>query len=475
LNLATAALEDQAVRIQAELRELRSRRNSLTRICRLPEEILVNIFKLFRNMLSSSKNADNVWYNTSVITVNMKWTRVTFVCRHLQGVALAECSLWDHIKWGWPEEFILSCLQRARDYPLTLLAMHDSSFLAMGQDLMRFLFKHAPSARSIELIDVRNKRILQQPLPRLHWLKINFHETIYLDKRFLGGACDALAVLEICAVTMDARNHLPEFPSLRELHVDFLYPDEGGIQSFYKIFENTPVLETISIGSVFLSNNEDGDVSHEPHMPISLPFLRKTYLDSDVDFTLACLRTLPSPSHQLSVRLPYTYEIEEPKQTAVFNHLSEYWKRKTGEEYLPFGRINCRHIGLVEVQMGAHDQASDRPTVFFCSMASINLEYSYWSHVETLNLDGTKNSTEILVHSVMRLLTRLRSIVIHSFSPTAEDKQNLRTWFSSQSLSARPIVQDITFIDRVGENGWEDVFEELKDSALGIRIHWRES
>jgi hypothetical protein len=94
---------------------------------------------------------------------------------------------------------------------------------------------------------------------------------------------------------------------------------------------------------------------------IRLPFLRKTYLHSDIDFTLACLCTLPLPYHQLLVSLPYTYQIEVEKQTAVFNYLSEYRKRKTGEEYLPFGRINCRYVGLIEVQMRARDQAGDRP------------------------------------------------------------------------------------------------------------------
>jgi hypothetical protein len=90
--------------------------------------------------------------------------------------------------------------------------MHDSTILEKGQDLMGFVFKHAPSTCSIELIDMRNERILHQPLPRLRWPKTNIHEMIYLDKRFLGGACDALAVLEICAVTLDARNDLPGFP-----------------------------------------------------------------------------------------------------------------------------------------------------------------------------------------------------------------------------------------------------------------------
>ena len=100
-------LAQRILSLKEEIRVLQSCHNSVTPICRLPPEILSNIFvKLLR---SSGKPSE--W------NPDIEWIRASYVCAHWRSIALDCVGLWTRPHFITPE-FVEQTLRRAGKAPL---------------------------------------------------------------------------------------------------------------------------------------------------------------------------------------------------------------------------------------------------------------------------------------------------------------------------------------------------------------------
>jgi hypothetical protein len=94
------AIDNQIASLEAQIVKLKTRRNSLAPLCRLPLELVVRIFKFVQNSNEGNENraytgSPNVLScKTSTSGYDIDWNRVTRVCTYLRRIALDARELW---------------------------------------------------------------------------------------------------------------------------------------------------------------------------------------------------------------------------------------------------------------------------------------------------------------------------------------------------------------------------------------------
>ncbi|KAI0248937.1 hypothetical protein BJV78DRAFT_1130530, partial [Lactifluus subvellereus] len=95
--------------IRRALRAIGTRRNALTPTCRIPTEILGEIFLLYQQASAGS-------YNTA-----LRWVPgVAHVCRHWRAVALDYPRLWSHVTLHLGREWATRMLALSKSSPITI-------------------------------------------------------------------------------------------------------------------------------------------------------------------------------------------------------------------------------------------------------------------------------------------------------------------------------------------------------------------
>ncbi|TEB37152.1 hypothetical protein FA13DRAFT_1726277 [Coprinellus micaceus] len=124
--------------LKEEIRVLQSCHNSVTPICRLPPEILSNIFvKLFRSF-----EKPNEW------NPQTEWIRVSHVCAHWRSVALDCVTLWTRPHFT-VLKFVRLALRRAGGAPLDVHFPYEAP--GDFEEILGQLLSHPDSLRAVEL------------------------------------------------------------------------------------------------------------------------------------------------------------------------------------------------------------------------------------------------------------------------------------------------------------------------------------
>lgn len=104
-----AGIDAQIASLEAQLRTLKLRRNSLSPTARLPPEILGAIFLWFKHGSPAIQN-DNP----------PAWMNIVLVCQQWRRTALAMSSLWDELSMEWRADHFEIMVERSGFLPVSL-------------------------------------------------------------------------------------------------------------------------------------------------------------------------------------------------------------------------------------------------------------------------------------------------------------------------------------------------------------------
>ena len=276
---STSIIDREIARLQENIRALKSCRNELSPISRLPTEILCNIFSLVGGNIFYTRWSSNFWINFSQVS------------QHWRSTALSAPELWTKIPLNFPLRWIQERLIRSKMAKLTIGYRYPPG-------------NYSPRAHTIETLAVRScfnqmnrveelilkadTSLLQEisldpskSAPQLHTLCIEsshlflmdedfFHDTerlrrveltnckISWDSRLLTGltclslgywhSLDRYRVLETNSSIIQILHALQRMPALTNLCLDNSIPDELEGPSTYPVV-NLPCLQSVFISS----------------------------------------------------------------------------------------------------------------------------------------------------------------------------------------------------------------------------------
>ena len=108
LDEMLSIIDREIARLQESIRVLKSRRNELSTISRLPTEILCKIFSLVEDNILSSSRSPKFWINFSQVS------------QHWRSVALSAPELWTKIPLSLPRRWVQERLIRSKMAKLTI-------------------------------------------------------------------------------------------------------------------------------------------------------------------------------------------------------------------------------------------------------------------------------------------------------------------------------------------------------------------
>lgn len=109
-DAAIALLQDQVLDLQMRIRELQSRRNSLSPLYRLPDEILLYIIEGLAGsyqydpllpLFSSAYDGIDITHKTPA-----GWSPIMGVCTRMRSLALQNVHIWAHINLNSHENWV---------------------------------------------------------------------------------------------------------------------------------------------------------------------------------------------------------------------------------------------------------------------------------------------------------------------------------------------------------------------------------
>ena len=272
-------------RLEERIRTLKSRRNGLSPISRLPPEILCNIFSLIEDVFSSNRSPKF-------------WTNFSQVSHHWRSTALSAPELWTKIPVNLPCRWIQERLIRSKMAKLTIRS--GPSFLASIpktttiEAVRSCLYRMnrieelqlTANAKTLEKIF----RDLPKSAPQLHTLCIGGATTFSVHEDFLHDA-ERLRRVELtnCKISLESRL----LTGLTRLSLqDSLKANSGSsIIQLLNALQRMPALTNL-----YLINSIPGDSKGSSTYPVvDLPCLRKLHISSGVGAltTFLCHITVP--------------------------------------------------------------------------------------------------------------------------------------------------------------------------------------
>ena len=116
LDAALLAELDEGARI---LSALRGAYNARARISQIPNELLLDIFSILRDVWEPNGNYED-----------LGWLNISFVCRSWRSLALETSSLWTYHSLFFGVTWANIFFERARSAPMSLSAIETSSWSA---------------------------------------------------------------------------------------------------------------------------------------------------------------------------------------------------------------------------------------------------------------------------------------------------------------------------------------------------------
>jgi hypothetical protein len=322
-----------------------------------------------------------------------------------------------------------------------------------------------------------NEQTIQQPLPLLRWLKYTSARAsdYHIDQKFLAGACQALTYLNLNGVCFASEQGTPTFPALRELKIRSATVNHN-LEPLFAIIASAPLLESLFL-NVYIETEAINSICTRAKVPIHLPALHKVQVQSDIPFAFFFLKRVPDPTHTFVVDLAYHYydvdahlpnDNNSHMYNEVYDRVLTFWKRRTCEQYLPLRHFIYSHPNTFAVNRMPRVQfGATHMDVCFNAKANINVQHSFWSHVETLHL-RKPTSTEVLLSENLHFLRQISALIIEIKNPEARDIQVVREWLLSRASSEGFVIRKITFLRCFDD--WKDLADEIQAMCQNIQV-----
>jgi hypothetical protein len=385
-------MDAQIAALEVQLRQLKSQRNRMIRICCLPSEILTRIFE----DLQGRRNPHILL--TQI--VDTRWSRVMGVCRHFRSIALGEPCLWNVMDAMTPfctagtQRWVDLCLTRSNIAPLHIFTTTTRATRYISRAQTAF----------IRSDDYTRTDVFDLPAPHLQSLS-TVAASYDISSSFLGGINTSLAELSVnghtCIVYLHDR---PFTPSLRRLTL-FAVTIASGFDLLADFFEHLTYLEELNINHIVFQASSPLR-NHHTVIPISkrihLSYLKRLIIHDILQHASALLRLVSTPTTQLQIMTSDDAdEILDGGSNDCDNHLPIY------EAFSSFCRqslqlagpcsgqmiLDCNldiepQLGVVEFKSDIHDLPGDFAEWSLLDYLDYQLvgTHPLLSHIATLRL-----------------------------------------------------------------------------------------
>jgi hypothetical protein len=308
LNMNPLRLEDdtQSIGSKARLRGLKTRKNALTPLLALPDDVL---YKILHALVCSDHYSFN--YNTlgrlphlphRAFTKPSVWMPVMGVCTQLRNLAIESPLLWSYLDFGSRSraEWIDLCLARCTVAPLSICS-RTTHGVANGLNATHIRRARVLILDGFRQVDVPME-LLSHAAPFLHFFcSINqwpLHHK--LSNTFLSGASNMLTELIFYRVHLAAT--VPELPSVTHLHLDWVLVDDEAVR-IHRLIKHMPRLEHLAVYGLQCTGQDD------TLTPLHFPRLRALHISAEAPFVISFLTILPVPRDECLFKI----EISPPQ------------------------------------------------------------------------------------------------------------------------------------------------------------------
>jgi hypothetical protein len=467
-----ATLEDFDARIhvlERELAALKTKRNDLLPMYRLPPEIVADVFKLVQHGCRSVDKMDP-WH-----TYDGRWCDVMLVCRRFREMAVDTPALWVMVDYGThPSDWRGLCMHRASHLPLcTRNATRDSLTIL-------------PRMQTLEIRDrAVADEILNVPMLALHALHIalnkDANEEEYLDLYKMSHYSPALAYIGLTNVPLDA---LPPLHSLRRIELKSVVVCDG-LDGFFKLLSQVASVEVLCLCYLDFDGVEPPRDLEKTH--VSLPCLRSLLVDDAPKSVESYLRVLPLPTLDLVISTRYGFDESDSTQNALACILNTWFKfaRSTPHSAsLVHGTLKYSehsedvHFRLGDGQVVDHFQqfgAQSSPS--FCEIAfwGMGISGPVTTYTHTLHLAMSPQlDTYTLPSNLNRILyppvlPNLQCIVLEGFD-SEEARPNAMAAVCGYFSRFGSSVQRVRFVNCLPD--MKSFADELEEEHLVATIDW---
>jgi hypothetical protein len=449
------ALEAQIHDLECQLARLRLQRNGFLTVCQLPDEIVVQVFKLVQH---GRQNYDEIepWK-----THDSSWIHLMSTCRRFRDVAVRTPLLWTLIDYTHDVRWRALCLERSIESPLCI---HDGLGTA-GLELE--CFSRAQSAY-LRVNSTANSRVLSSFGPLLRALRVHsdYEEEdepcVAVTSALLGGAGTSLSYLNLKYARLVA---LPSPSSLVRLELDQVRIDNS--KNLVSVLQSIPQIADVCLRNLTVEDAKRSQV--ESTALTYLPYLRTLFIEDGCYRVLEYLRMFPLPTKALgiSVNCPdlFITMFGDPNPVQVHKKILRIWQTFSSQMdntvQLSEGTLTMRgprnvlvtsiHFGCWTPDRNFHGFGSSSPS-FYVSFCETCIEHL---NVEDLNITtlhlGTAMSDRPGLNEnfddtyYVRYLSRLRVVTLQGYR-RAETKPAMMTRFENWIESKSGQIAQLRFV-----------------------------
>lgn len=312
-------LDDELAAMTLAMSSIRSRRNALSRPCRLPSEVLARCF----------------WFLVAVdpplSVASRGWLRILHVCAHFRQVALSEPTLWTEVSFILGRSWAFQMVSLAKAAPLSIKETVGSYQWTPRKDDVRELVRHHIS-HIRELVLEENSGPLSsmvdatEPAPILETLDLrlrNMYEYSsggdpIIPPNFLAQRAPRLRKIHLHGFPLPS-TAFPLLSTVVDLTIRLLRGSSlrPSVDTFFSMLESAPSLEHLNVAN-FLPKISGDPTAALSTRAVSLPRLvRLRVQGAHVDCAFV-LRHLTFPH---TTQLDVEAELHGPDPTAERLHL----------------------------------------------------------------------------------------------------------------------------------------------------------
>jgi hypothetical protein len=298
IDRRVAKLQAQRIQLASDRRQLYTRRNALTALCRLPYDVIYRVLQCLRTLPHpswqdlSTQNPER--FRAPRHSGRNEWTRIMLVCTHLRAAALSSPNLWSRVdvddgsrEWAW------LCVERAKSSLLDLHILDDESAYTTYAEFRRAIAL-VPQAGSLNML--RSYDAWQNGLHNTLRYKTPFLRTlvctstpdmtlaIKLTPSLMGALSATLTKLVMEHIIIDADG--ARFPSL--VHLDLYDCMSKKSSDILELVAGSPRLEQLYLNKIRSVRNTGVGV-------VSLPRLAFLGFSSGLEVVIYFIPFLPIP------------------------------------------------------------------------------------------------------------------------------------------------------------------------------------
>ncbi|EDR14559.1 uncharacterized protein LACBIDRAFT_305269 [Laccaria bicolor S238N-H82] len=322
VDAARHRIDQEIWKMEGAIRALRSRRNSLAAISRLPPEVLSRIFVC----------------HAATYELNMDWVKITHVSRHWRTVAIGCPHLWTTLVFARPR-WVEEMLKRSKMAPLVIDGRFGSMYIVKPKltEGVQLAMNHISRVRELNLVSTSAwfgnlLSIVPRAAPMLQALVLStstklstepFHINYFIPPELFSDDSSQLRRLELIHCNLDWTSHI--LRGLTHLKIHNTAPEtRPSTPLFLDVLEQLPTLTVLDLKEA-LPHVADGfsRVSCRRIVELhSLTYLHLSGSDSDCSNALRHLSVPSSATLGLSCR---STAVSHPDFSSILTFVSGLW------------------------------------------------------------------------------------------------------------------------------------------------------